>query len=827
MSDDESAEFKDVDSDVLTKFDNALGAIAGIKLDYVDFKRNSFNDTFIVPHIRITVPQSQLPSDLAGQLRYRFSEIDMSLDDVGMDSETVQVSKFIEREFAIRVRFKDSEITNPARFIPNNYEGIRSVLDRAIVDRIESLTPEVDPTEFRVIEEPKNLTVENMPEYTVTKEDYKEMWYKLSMKGLEEDPFSLQDYLRELVPNSIVAEVSVNEFTMDGLNVFPLGWLDLQKYIDDATPGPEQEPQPATNQFTGTVILSDLSPEAINNLYSGDEPDTKRMNDAIKGLFKPLENTDIESLRVDYYEPIDESTAIGHFLFVQRDDSAKTSSDIVDVLDNELTNVPGDINARLSDPELSTTRRFKAHVTTPLSNEELVARLQNETAAEFDDLTNFKSINGKTYFDIETDRNIGVQTDELATAIDDALGSTDAVVEIPGGNLLPLRQWIATIYVNVEAVEAQTVLADWTGDSASGTSLMSKMSDWQLDYNSAFNASVIQLFVFAEFPFNTPRANLESIFNEQTQIAEYLLEYPRKFTGRCSYAPSDTIPDGTAVNKTIMDLAIGMTIAFPPVTTITITYIELTGENGMELYNPSNRRRRQADDEQPIMFKFSGGKNERLVPKALEQQGRAAIQQNPTLANILDSSSLIIEPDMYDPEKEPPTIPPTLEPETTETTTLETTTIKLITKPSVMATIPQPKLTGVVVYEVNNPDITDGDLAIVEDNLNDHGKEAQCQTRPVGDKSFVECRVKVDSEDTLDNIDIPSISPEKVFIEDDKYIEEDGAARCSNRFLNDCHNDADCDDSTGSIMCTCKQGFEDEVSILNKTGMTGRLTFLS
>ena len=790
LSEDESAEFKDVDSDTITKFDSGLGSIAGIKMDYVDFKLDETNQTVIVPHVRITVAESNLANDITSKLRFAFSGIDMRNHDVEMISDTVQVSESIERSFAIRLRFKDVEANNPARFEPTDYlETIKGIITDMIVRRI---TPQ------------KNLTITGLPEYSISKDGTKEIWFKMVTGGVLEDPFALQDYLRGL-ENNIMTQVSVNEFEIEGLNVYPFGWLALEDYLASLV-DTEEPPIPVQNKFTGTVILSDLSPEKINKLYYGTDPDTQEMNDAIRSLFDPLVATDIENLRVDYFEPIDDSTALGHFLFIQRDDSAKTSSDIVDVLDQQLGGI-GDIGGRLSDPELSTTRRFKAHVSTPLSEDEIVARLQNETAAEFDGLSNFKELNGKKYFDIETDRNIGVQTGDLKTAIDEILGTTDAVVEVPGANLLPLRQWIAIAYLNVSTDEAADVLADWTIAAPTGTGLMANMPNWQLDYNSAFSETLVQMFLFGEFPFNTPRSNLEGTFEAQAGVASYILEYPRRFVGRCSFAAgADATPDPAVVNTTVLSLAQGISQTFPPVTTITVSYIELTGENSTVLFDTtSTRRRRQAEDEQPIMFKFSGGATERLIPESLQQQGRLAIASNPTLANVIDSETLIIEPDMFDPEKAPPTIPPTP----------ETTTPPIITVPEPTKTAPPvADLPGVVVYEVDSPTVTDDELDTLEGKLNEKGKDAKCEARAAGEKSYVQCRVNVDSEDTLNDINLPpdGVTPDKNFTEDLKYIDTGGQAQCSNKFENDCHEFADCDDSEGTIACTCKDGYEDVVS---------------
>ena len=47
-----------------------------------------------------------------------------------------------------------------------------------------------------------------------------------------------------------------------------------------------------------------------------------------------------------------------------------------------------------------------------------------------------------------------------------------------------------------------------------------------------------------------------------------------------------------------------------------------------------------------------------------------------------------------------------------------------------------------------------------------------------------------------------------------RYL-DDGSERCSNMFQNSCHQDAICDDTTGTIACSCKDGFKDKVIELN------------
>jgi hypothetical protein len=339
---------------------------------------------------------------------------------------------------------------------------------------------------------------------------------------------------------------------------------------------------------------------------------------------------------------------LGHFVFFHKEDSEKTASDLVDILDREIENNPSETG--LSDPELSTTRRFNAHVTTDKTEDEIKLALQTDNPAEFEILDNFYLEDGKVFFDIETDRNVGIRPVELEKMIDTGLGATDAVVTVPGGNKLPLKPFVGTIYLNVTTTEAKAVLDDWTNEIASEVDLFTNLPGWTVDYHSAFNDTAVQIFAFAEFPYSKDTAEIKSVL--EAQPIEYRLSAPRSFVGRCSYTGAP-IPDPRAVNSTISKLGQGMTI--PDLVTVTVTYIALknTVGNDTVLYNLSNRRKRQAEeeDEQPVYFRFYGGESERLIPGELQVQGREIIKQNPTLANVLNFETLIIEPEMYDPVK--------------------------------------------------------------------------------------------------------------------------------------------------------------------------------
>ena len=652
LSDDESAEFKDVEAEAVQKFYDVISYSDSILVDYVDFSRDpTTGEVAIIPHFSVTVPISRLAVDIQGELRFTLGSIDMSADDVAMISDSVKVGLVeMRREFYLRLRFVDSQISNPIRFTPMDYSRtVRSFLDRALTRRVQR---------------PATLNVTSVLDLSSQNENFKEIWFFIESSGSSESPFTIQDYVRSL-QNNLVAEISVNEFIIDSVNVFPAGWIEMEKYI--AEKEAEMVPEiPEKRVYTGTVTLTDLPRLTINNLYLQKDPDSTEFNKAIVALFNPLLALDIENLGVDFYEPTADDMALTHFSFEQKSSSEKTLSDMVDLIDSRIepVSVEYELTSTLSRPELSTTRRFKVTVTSDLTQELILEKLQNGTSGEFDLLSDFQSVGGKVFFDIETERNVPVIRRKLEKLVNEKLGSIDALVKIPGEEFLPSRQWTAALYLNVSETEADLVHDNWKEISPAVSALMSRLTDWEYDYAVAFSETIIEIFVFAEFPFDTPRANLEEILDAEENIVRYTFEAPREFAGKCDFNGPDKSSE--LVNQTVFSLATGMSQNFPPVTTISVNYIE---SDGNVLFNSQERRRRQAEDPLPVIFKFEGGKNERLSPQQLENQGRNAIRQNPSLSGVLDADSFKVEPDMFDPVKEPePTLPP--EPEsTTEQTT--------------------------------------------------------------------------------------------------------------------------------------------------------------
>jgi hypothetical protein len=299
LSDPESAGFKDIESDTLSKVDNGLGNVAGIQFDFVDFDGNSSS---IIPHMRITVPQSRDSAALQSRLREELTFIEMN-NEIEMIPESVIIGNDIRRKFLARVRFKDAEITDPIRYTPEDYQ---TVVGKVIRSELELRD--------------ENVTVSDLAQYAKTEEGFKELWYEIEFgAGVPEDPFVLQKYLREK-SGSFIAEVSVNDFIVELINVYPSGYLDLLELNKDEE---TVAPDPVSNELTGTVVISGLSPEVINKLYKGFDPtkvnpDANRISNEIEGLFTPLVIGDIEKLRIDYFEPIDDSTALGKSTFQYR-----------------------------------------------------------------------------------------------------------------------------------------------------------------------------------------------------------------------------------------------------------------------------------------------------------------------------------------------------------------------------------------------------------------------------------------------------------------------------------------------------------------------------
>ena len=173
------------------------------------------------------------------------------------------------------------------------------------------------------------------------------------------------------------------------------------------------------------------------------------------------------------------------------------------------------------------------------------------------------------------------------------------------------------------------------------------------------------------------------------------------------------------------------------------------------------------------------------------------------------------------------TIPPPI-----ITTTLATTTekIQIVTIPveesdgglipPIDETTPPAKdyKDGIIVYETDNP-LSKEEIKKLEEELTNQGtsgESAKCESREASEKTFIRCEIKTESKDELDKmkIDANKVKPESTIKETIKYIWDPSVAEvCTDLYQNDCHYDATCDDTTGKIVCSCNEGFEDEVII--------------
>jgi len=641
-------------------------------------------------------------------------------------------------------------------------------------------------------------------------ENMKVIWMKITLPpgyvartGLGDEaatPAHFEDFFRtQNTANGIVARISQNDFNIptDGIKVYPFGWIELQETLG----GIVEPVVPTEKTFTGTVEVHNLEPQIMSDIYRGKFAPYEA---AIRQMFEPLIN-DVASLRVDYFQPTNSSSALGHFAFVQNPTSEKTSTELQQALEQGIegiTDAPE--NAVFRNPQLSTSRRFKATATSPLGLEAVDERLRTEEFAnEFDKIPEFKRVeeNDTIAFDFETSRNTAALPKDLETIINEELETDDAKVVIPGGDFLLPKPWLSLLYVDVSNETALAVLEDWKTTPVEATNIMERLpKGWSLDYSAARSSSQIYLAIFAEFDYSETLNRVNENFVGVEGITDYRTQLGRKFTGKVSGSTEILNSDG--VDSTIKTLLFEMNANGFALSMYYLEYLNTEGER-LTIVDSGNRKRRQATtEEQNIIFKFSGEPGVRLIPGEIQSVGRKLITDK--LSTSLVADSLIIEPEMYEEGKTIP-IPSTAEPTTT------TASVSLSPATVTPTVVTKPQLPAISVYEKEG-EVSEDELKELEKTISDRlgdDQDVNCESRSDVssdvEKTVVQCKYKIDSDDKLGVTE--NIEP---FTDIVQYMDNANAELCDNTFLNDCHADATCSSEGRNVVCSCNEGFEDQ-----------------
>ncbi|CBY22189.1 unnamed protein product [Oikopleura dioica] len=785
----------------MKKIDNILPSSARVAMDFVDFSAGAqLNESTIYPQMTLRVSENENITQLLANAKQALrNNFEMTGDDVDIIIDSLEVSNAIQRQLAVQVQFTDFEITSPDDFIAPDVPytqqilaEIGSKLDRKL--RVTSMDGIIELVDFSPASNDGTT---------------KEVWMKITLPpgyvartGLGDEaatPAHFEDFFRtQNTANGIVARISQNDFNIptDGIKVYPFGWIELQKTLGDIA----KPVVPTEKTFTGTVEVHNLEPQVISDIYRGK---FGPYDAAIRQMFKPLIN-DVSSLRVDYFQPTNSSSALGHFAFVQNPTSEKTSTELQQELEQGIEGITDPEDGVFRNPQLSTSRRFKATATSPLGLEAVDERLRTEEFAnEFDKIPMFKRVeeNDTIEFDFETSRNTAALPKDLETIINDELETEDAKVVVPGGDLLLPKPWLSLLYVDVSNETALAVLEDWKTTPIEATNIMERLpKGWTLDYSAARSSSQIYLAIFAEFDYSETLNRVNENFIGVEGITDYRTQLGRKFTGKVS--GSNEILNSGGVDSTIKSLVVEMNSNGFTLTLYNLEYLNTEGER-LTIVDAGNRKRRQATtEEQNIIFKFSGEPGVRLLPGEIQSVGRELIADKFSTSLVADS--LIIEPEMYEEGKTIP-IPTTVEPTTTSAS------VSLSPATVAPTVITKPQLPAISVYEKEG-EVSEDELKELEKTISDRlgdDQDVNCDSRSDVssdvEKTIVQCKYKIDSDDKLgvtENID--------PFNDVIQYMDNANAELCDNTFLNDCHAEATCTSEGRTVVCSCKDGFEDQ-----------------
>ena len=658
--------------------------------------------------------------------------------------------------------------------------------------------------------------------------DAKELLFKITgTPGVASDPTNLGIILGgQPVKSNLNVKVSENDFRTQAIEVFPLGLLDIEIMEENL----KIKPADQDDKYTATFIACGVESEDVYKLYQANQ----LSNGNVRGneFKKLIENQALISDKISktreiYFEPIGEDCVKTHFGIDAADGASATDiqEDILKEEDTiELINDNGDVEARLSDLELSTERRFTVEVTTDLPPGQIKTLLENEpNSPEFEQIDSIREEDGKTVFDFVTDRNLNIgpaNFPALEDKIDGILGSDDAKIRVPGADLIPLRQYIGTVRIPTDEETTAPLLEDYKTPSDLVLDL-NLPSQWVIDYKAAVELDVIEAYIAADISFGVRKAD---IIEEVNQLLDgdntFSLNTPRAFRGKCQML--DQI-EPELLNKTIHEFVIGLNQNLKT---------SAIYQGSEAIYTFGSRRRRQTEDLE-VKFYFQSLEPERLIPAQLEGQGKRIIDQNPSFATLYDSSTLEITPQMFEEDIIPvtlPTDPPTTEPSTTTEVTTESTKIDIVTEdgreaskpPATAPTLPTTVSRNAVAVYNCTEEPTEDPTEKLETTIEASCPSAQdidCSNTVVRESGafVVQCKytIKADKDQRIEDVErsMDNCLPKEVdcLKQDTFYIDDPTFNKCLDPFENSCDPEVSvCDFKDGELTCKCVEGYEKE-----------------
>ena len=839
LTDRQSANYKDLENQIIKKLDTVLDTFvpdaSDPRLAFIDF-----DNGFIRPHFSFNLPEDQplefVERDLEGS-ELASPDQEGDLVDFSKKIQTLQISNGIEREYGMRVIYKDNDSNQlPSRLYT-------SKITQAITgsDNVDRLTVMIDSATGQPRQSPSKFKQQFLTPFGT-----KEGLYTITTPaGLDTNPWDLENELgSDEMLRRLDVLVSENEFKAQRIEIFPLGLLELLELQEGIiVVEPDQDP----DKYTGFFIASNLDPENVYNLY--EKPKGPFTNQFTKNVEENgLDSDNIKKPFMDiYYEPIAEDQVKVHFGITA--DPNVTADDLVDELNGQIDLTDDDNNyiATLDNVELSSARKFEVEVTSDMDPDDIKAALENGMD-EIKLIDNFgKDENGKTTFDFTSERNLNIvpaNFPELEDKIDEILGSEDARIKVPGGDLVPLKPWIAKYAMIVEPDEFLLVLADWEKSVLPIIQSLDIPLGWDIDYKAAISKdeSKIELYLSGEASYALSARELMAnmaFMSTTFSIADLTLNQPRMFKGTCdAFIPENGVFETSTLKTRIEDFLNGYNEALYP------TQIYFNNSEVYKLEDNILRKRRQAEGEQSsinsIEFYFKSNEPKRLTPQGLQSAGRKIIADNKSFQSLFVGDTLIITPYMWEEDRIVTTPEPdddTTTIENTVTTTEPTTTtqqIVVVTDGPNENTLPPKTTTGHVTTFTSDldPAPTDENINDLEEKLDNCNEITNTQCKKKEKETFIATQCKYDvtiandmsardrdqiietcikSEYTTDPNDV-------IFNQNVTYMTPNPEGTCADVFENDCDTEtSDCqyDEETKEIFCQCKEGFIKEVRVTN------------
>ena len=843
LTDRQSANYKDLENQIIKKLDTVLDTFvpdaSDPRLAFIDF-----DNGFIRPHFSFNLPEDQpletVERDLEGS-ELQSPDQEGELVDFSKKIQTLQISNGIEREYGMRVIYKDNDSNQlPSRLYTSKIT--QAITGSENVDRISVI---MDPATGLPRQSPSKYRQQFLVPFGT-----KEGLYKITTPaGLDTNPWDLENELgSDEMLRRLDVLVSENEFKAQRIEIFPLGLLELLELQEGViVVEPDQDP----DKYTGFFIASNLDPENVYSLY--EKPKGPFTNQFTKNVEENgLDSDNIKKPFMDiYYEPISEDQVKVHFGITA--DPNVTAEDLVDELNGQIDLTDDDNNyiATLDNVELSSARKFEVEVTSDMNPDDIKAALE-DGMDEIKLIDNFgKDENGKTTFDFTSERNLNIvpaNFPELEDKIDEILGSEDAKIKVPGGGLVPLKPWIGKYSMVVEPEEFLMVLADWEKSVLPIIQSLDIPPGWDIDYKAAISKdeSKIELYLSGEASYALSARELMAnmaFMSPNFSIADLTLNQPRMFKGTCdAFIQEDGVFETATLKTRIEDFLNGYNQALYP------TQIYFNNSEVYKLEDNILRKRRQAEEAldtiNKIEFYFKSNEPNRLTPQGLQAAGRKIIADNKSFQSLLVGDSLIITPYMWEEDRIVTTPEPdedTTTIENTVTTTEPTTTsgqIAVVTdgpKESVAPpTVPPKTTTGHVTTFTSDTDPapTDENIKDLEEKLDNCNEITNTECNLKEKETFIATQCKYDvtiandmSSRDRDQIIENCIKQEYttdpndvIFNQNVTYMTPNPEGTCADVYENDCDTEtSDCqyDEENKEIFCQCKEGFIKEVKLLN------------